>query len=131
MVSTDPIADMLTRIRNAIAVRQNEVRMPHSKVKQSVADILVANKYVAGLAVEGEGVEKSLVIQINGVNSSSPITEISRVSKPGRRVYAKVKDIPVVKQGRGLVIVSTSKGIMTGNEAKTQKLGGEVICRVY
>lgn len=131
MVSTDPIADMLTRIRNALAVRQDEVRMPHSKIKQSVADILVENKYIAGTSVEGEGVEKSLVIQIVGANSQSPITEIKRVSKPGRRVYAKVKDIPTIKQGRGLVIVSTSKGVMTGTQARDQKLGGEVLCQVY
>lgn len=131
MVSTDPIADMLTRIRNALAVRKEEVRIPHSKIKQSVAEILVANKYIAGTVVEGEGIEKSLVIQIVGAQNQSPITEIKRVSKPGRRVYTKVKDIPVVKQGRGLVIVSTSKGMMTGNEAREQKLGGEVICQVY
>lgn len=131
MVSTDPIADMLTRIRNAIAVRKEEVRMPHSNMKQSVAEILAQNKYIAGTSVEGDGTEKSLVIQVFGTNGISPITEIARVSKPGRRVYAKVKEIPVVKQGRGLVIVSTSKGIMTGNQAKAQKLGGEVICEVY
>lgn len=131
MVSTDPIADMLTRIRNALAVRQEEVRMPHSNIKQSVAEILVQNKYIAGTSVEGEGIEKSLVIQISGANAQSPITEIKRVSKPGRRVYAKVKDIPTIKQGRGLVIVSTSKGVMTGNAAREQKLGGEVLCQVY
>lgn len=131
MVSTDPIADMLTRIRNALAVRQEEVRMPHSNIKQSVAEILVQNKYIAGTSVEGEGIEKSLVIHISGANAQSPITEIKRVSKPGRRVYAKVKDIPTIKQGRGLVIVSTSKGVMTGNAAREQKLGGEVLCQVY
>lgn len=131
MVSTDPIADMLTRIRNALAVRKEEVRMPHSKLKQSVADILVANKYVVKTSVEGDGIDKSLVIQVASTTSMSPITEIDRVSKPGRRVYAKVKDIPTVKQGRGLVIVSTSKGVMTGEDAKKNKLGGEVICRVY
>lgn len=131
MVSTDPIADMLTRIRNALAVRQEQVRMPHSNMKQSVAEILAANKYVAGTSVEGVGIDKALVIQVTGVNELSPITEISRVSKPGRRVYAKVKDIPVVKQGRGLVIVSTSKGVMTGADARAQKLGGEVLCKIY
>lgn len=130
MVSTDPIADMLTRIRNALAVRQDEVRMPHSNLKQSVAEILVANRYIVGTSTEGEGIEKSLVLQITD-GGNSPITEISRVSKPGRRVYAKVKDIPTVKQGRGLVIVSTSKGLMTGAEAKAHKLGGEVLCQVY
>ncbi len=131
MVSTDPIADMLTRIRNALAVRQEEVRMPHSKIKQSVAEILAENKYIVGASVEGEGIEKSLVLRVTGTDASSPITEIKRVSKPGRRVYAKVKDIPTVKQGRGLVIVSTSKGVMTGTEARTQKLGGEVLCQIY
>jgi small subunit ribosomal protein S8 len=131
MVSTDPIADMLTRIRNALAVRQEQVSMPHSKVKHSVAQILVDNQYIVSAKVEGEGISKSLVLQVINDNSASPITEINRVSKPGRRVYAKVKDIPVVKQGRGMVIVSTSKGIMSGNEATTKKLGGEVLCQVY
>lgn len=131
MVSTDPIADMLTRIRNALAVRQDEVRMPYSKIKHSVANILVDNKYIVGASVNGEGVEKSLVLAITGPERVSPITELSRVSKPGRRIYAKVKDIPTVKQGRGLVIVSTSRGIMTGNDAKKQMLGGEVLCRIY
>lgn len=131
MVSTDPIADMLTRIRNALAVRQEEVRLPHSNVKQHVAEILAANKYIVSAKVEGEGIEKSIVLQVLEQNINSPITEISRVSKPGRRVYAKVKDIPVVKQGRGLVILSTPKGIMTGDDAKAQKLGGEVLCKIY
>lgn len=131
MVSTDPIADMLTRIRNALAVRADQVRMPHSKIKQSVADILVQNKYIVSSSVEGEGIEKSLVLNIAGAEMQSPITEIKRVSKPGRRVYAKVKDIPTVKQGRGLVIVSTSKGVMTGADARAQQLGGEVLCQIY
>ncbi|MDO8265616.1 MAG: 30S ribosomal protein S8 [Candidatus Saccharibacteria bacterium] len=131
MVSTDPIADMLTRIRNGLAVRQEEVRMPYSKIKHSVADILAANKYITGTSIEGEGVDKALVLTILGTNGISPITELSRVSKPGRRIYAKVKDIPVIKQGRGLVIVSTSKGIMTGNDAKAKMLGGEVLCKIY
>lgn len=131
MVSTDPIADMLTRIRNALAVRAVEVSMPHSKIKQSVAEILKENHYIVSAKVEGEGIEKSLVLQVAAEDSASPITEINRVSKPGRRVYKKVKDIPVVKQGRGLVILSTSKGVMTGEQAKTKKLGGEVLCEIY
>lgn len=131
MVSTDPVADMLTRIRNGLAVRKTEVRMPHSNLKQSVANILADNNYIVSSRVEGEGIEKSLILQILEEESASPITEISKVSKPGRRVYAKVKDIPTIKQGRGMVIVSTSKGIMTGDDAKQQKLGGEVLCEVY
>ena len=128
MVSTDPIADMLTRIRNAIAVRKVEVSMPHSKMKQSVAQLLVDNRYLSGTRVEGDGIEKTLVITLPEVTQ---ITEIDRVSKPGRRTYAKAKEIPVVKQGRGLVIMSTSQGIMTGADAKQKRLGGEVICKVY
>ena len=131
MVSTDPIADMLTRIRNALAVRQEEVRLPYSAMKQSVAEILKQNRYIVSVSVEGEGVTKSLVLKVVNDNSTSPITSIARVSKPGRRVYTKVKNIPTVKQGRGLVIMSTPKGVMTGSDAKEQKLGGEVLCEVY
>ena len=131
MVSTDPIADMLTRIRNALAVRQSTVRMPYSTIKESVAGILAKNSYIVSTSVEGDGIVKTLVLEVLDDQSTSPITEISRVSKPGRRVYAKVKSMPTVKQGRGIVIVSTSKGIMTGREAVKQKLGGEVLCEVY
>lgn len=131
MVSTDPIADMLTRIRNALAVHQTEVTMPHSTIKQSVAEILKNNHYIVSTRVEGEGVTKSLILTVTDENAASPITRIARVSKPGRRVYAKVAEIPKVKQGRGLVIMSTSKGVMTGDDARSKKLGGEVLCEVY
>ncbi len=131
MVSTDPISDMLTRIRNAIAVRKNEVRAPYSKIKQSVAELLKANNFVDGVAIEGEGIAKSLVITINANNTNARITEIERISRPGRRLYASVDKIPVVKRGRGIIIVSTSKGLMTGDEAKKSQIGGELICKVY
>lgn len=130
-VSTDPIADMLTRIRNAINVRKNEVVMPHSKVKESVARLLKTANFVDDISVEGEKTAKSLRILINNSNSNARITEIMRVSKPGRRYYVRSQDIPVVKRGRGVVIVSTSKGMMTGDEAKAQKVGGELICKIY
>lgn len=131
MVSTDPISDMLTRIRNAIAVNRNEVKMPFSRVKQSVAELLRANNFIDGVAVNGEGIEKSLVITINDKNTNARITEIERVSRPGRRLYATVDKIPIVKRGRGIVIISTSKGLMTGDEAKKSRIGGELICKVY
>lgn len=131
MVSTDPISDMLTRIRNAIAVRKHEVRMPHSKIKQGVAELLQQNNFVDGVAVAGEGTAKSLVITINGEHTNARITEIERVSRPGRRLYTGSDKIPTVKRGRGIVIVSTSKGLMTGDDAKKQKVGGELICKVY
>jgi small subunit ribosomal protein S8 len=122
---------MLTRIRNAINVRKHEVRMPHSKVKQSVAELFNANNYVDRVTVEGDGIAKELVITINAEQSNARITEIVRLSKPGRRYYSSASEIPTVKRGRGLVIVSTSKGMMTGDQAKAQKVGGELICKVY
>ncbi len=131
MVSTDPISDMLTRIRNAIAVNKNEVKMPYSKIKQNVAELLKDNNFIVGVNVAGEGIEKSLHITINEKNTNARITEIERVSRPGRRLYASVDKIPTVKRGRGIVILSTSKGLMTGDEAKTQRVGGELICKVY
>lgn len=131
MVSTDPIADMLTRIRNAINVRKREVTLPHSNVKQSVAELLKKSGFVDNVTVEGDGVTKTLRVVINAEFTNPRITEIQRLSKPGRRYYVHSQDIPVVKRGRGVVIVSTSKGMMTGDEAKAQKVGGELICKVY
>jgi small subunit ribosomal protein S8 len=131
IVSTDPIADMLTRIRNAINVRKNEVSMPHSKVKEAVANLLKKSGFVNSVKVSDLTVGKSLTITINGENENSRITEIVRLSKPGRRYYAGAAEIPIVKRGRGVVIVSTSKGLMTGQDAKKQGVGGELICKVY
>ena len=129
--STDPIADMLTRIRNAIAVRKNEITMPHSKQKESVARLLKDTKFVVDVKVSDATVGKTLTVVINNADSNARITEIVRISKPGRREYAKAQEIPTVKRGRGLVIVSTSKGLMTGTDAKKQGVGGELICKVY
>ncbi len=130
-VLNDPIADMLTRIRNAIAVRKSEVFIPHSKVKESVARILAKNKFIDDIKVESAPVGKMMKIVINSPTSNPRITEISRMSKPGRRYYSGSDAIPVVKRGRGIVIVSTSKGMVTGDEAKKLGLGGELICKVY
>ena len=130
-VSTDPIADMLSRIRNAIAVNKHEVVMPHSKVKEAVAKLLVESKFLEDVKVEDATVGKILTITINAEGTNARITEIARVSKPGRREYVAAKEIPTVKRGRGLVIVSTSKGMMTGKQAKQQGVGGELICKVY
>lgn len=131
MVSTDPIADMLTRIRNAIAVRKHEVVMPHSKVKEAVARLLKDAGFLAEVKVSDATIGKDLKIVINGEGDNARITEIVRMSKPGRRYYAGSDKIPVVKRGRGVVIVSTSKGMMTGADAQKQGLGGELICKVY
>lgn len=129
--TTDPIADMLSRIRNAIAVRKHEIVLPHSNVKESVARLLKENRFVSDVKVTDATVGKTLHIVINSEDENAKITEIVRMSTPGRRLYSGADKIPTVKRGRGLVIVSTSKGMMTGNEAKKQGIGGELICKVY
>lgn len=131
MKSTDPIADMLTSIRNAIMVGKNEVRVPSSKTKLVIAKNLAKAGYLADVKTEKSSPRDILVITIAEDGKSPVITEINRVSKPGRRVYAKVAEIPKVKSGRGIVLVSTSKGVMTGGEAVKAGLGGELICKVY
>ena len=129
--STDPIADMLSRIRNAIAVRKNEVSLPHSNVKEAVARMLASNNFIDAVNVEKAIVGKTIKLQLFPENSNARITEIKRLSKPGRRHYVNSQGIPVVMRGRGLVIVSTSKGLMTGVDAKKANIGGELICKVY
>ncbi|QQG50411.1 MAG: 30S ribosomal protein S8 [Candidatus Saccharibacteria bacterium] len=129
--STDPIADLLTRIRNAAMVGKNEVRVPSSKLKKVVAEQLVKNKYLTSVKVEAGKPRDTLVITINKPGENSNINEISRLSKPGRRVYVSANDIPRVKSGRGLVLISTSKGVITGHEATKQRLGGELLLKVY
>lgn len=130
-ISTDPVADMLSRIRNAVAVGKREVSMPHSKVKAAIVALLKKNNYVDDVRVSGEGIAKTLTIVLHDAQSNARITEIDRLSKPGRRYYVSAQEIPTVKRGRGLVIVSTSKGMLTGEDAKTQRIGGELICKVY
>ena len=129
--STDQIADLITRIRNAIMVGKTEIRVPTSKLKVAVADGLVNAGYLDSYEVE-EGKPRGVLHVINNKDGENArITEISKVSKPGRRVYAGATEIPVVKSGRGLVLISTSKGIMTGREAKKARLGGELLVKVY
>ncbi len=129
--STDPIADMLTRIRNAAAVGHREIRVPASKLKLTIAKQLQAAGYLADVQVESAKPRDVIVITINRPGENCAITEISRVSTPGRRVYVGVNDIPRVKSGRGMVLLSTSKGIISGDEAKKQRLGGELLLKVY
>ncbi len=129
--STDPIADLLTRIRNAAMVGKTEVRVPTSKVKKVVAEALKANKYLADVKEEAGKPRGTLVITINKPGENSNINEVTRLSKPGRRVYVKADEIPKVKSGRGLVLISTSKGVITGQEAVKLRLGGELLLKVY
>ena len=129
--TTDPIADMLTRIRNAIAVGKPEVSLPHSNAKEAVAISLRNNGFLHDVTVHELSVGKQLNIVINLDGENAKITEIKRLSKPGRRAYTNAREIPTIKHGRGVLIISTSKGLMTGEEAKTKGVGGELICQVY
>ena len=129
--TTDPVADLLTRIRNAIAVGKTEVRVPTSKLKFAVADKLQKTNYLAKVEVEEAEPRGILHIVINNAGEAARINEIEKVSTPGRRIYAGVSEIPKVKSGRGTVLVSTSKGIMTGQEAVKNKLGGEILVKVW
>ncbi len=131
--STDPVADMLTRIRNAAAVQKQTVSLSHSKIKEAVARLLVEKNFIDKVEVHQAETSPGnvMILTLNGEHANSRITEVVRLSRPGRRTYAGAKDIPVVKRGRGVVIVSTSKGVMTGDQARQQGVGGELICRVY
>jgi len=129
--STDPIADLLTRIRNAVMVGKNEITVPSSKLKVTVAKQLKKAGYVTAVKVEAGKPRDILVVTINNPGENSTINEIKRLSKPGRRVYVSANDIPKVKSGRGIVLISTSKGVITGSEAKKQRLGGELLLQVF
>ncbi|HEY8992620.1 MAG TPA: 30S ribosomal protein S8 [Candidatus Microsaccharimonas sp.] len=129
--STDPIADLLTRIRNAIMVGKNEITVPSSKLKVTVAKELKKAGYVVGVKVEAAKPRDILTVTINNPGETSTINEITRLSKPGRRVYVGANDIPKIKSGRGIVLVSTSKGVITGSAAHKARLGGELLLKVY
>ncbi len=129
--TTDPVADMLTRIRNAIAVGKTEIRVPTSKLKFAVADKLQKINYLEKVEIEESQPRGILHIVINKDGENARISEIDKVSTPGRRIYTGVSEIPKVKSGRGTVLISTSKGIMTGQEAVKNKLGGEILVKVW
>lgn len=130
---TDPIADMLTRIRNAQAVKKAEVVLPYSKYKYNVAKLLEQEGWFGKVEeVEQENSKfKQLKIQIVYNNNSPKITSLDRVSKPGQRVYAKKDAMPVIQNNFGIAVISTPKGLMTNKQAKKAGLGGEVVCKVY
>lgn len=129
MMTTDPIADMLTRIRNGLSSNRTEVIVPYSKVKFSIANILKQQGYIAGVKKVDNKVFSHIELQLSG--SERKITKVDRISKPGRRVYSAKSEIPRVLGGRGIVIISTPAGIMTGVEARKAGVGGELICSVY
>lgn len=131
ITSTDQVADLVTRIRNAISVGKNEIFVPTSKLKVGVVEVLAKNGYVANFEVI-DGKPRGLIkVVINEPGANATINEIAKVSKPGRRVYSAADDLPTIKSGRGMLVVSTSKGLMTGREAKKNRLGGEILVKVW
>ena len=127
---TDPIADMLTRIRNASAVRKESVSMPFSRLKAAIADVLKKEGYIAEhSAIKDAGLQK-LFISLKYHNAIPAIHSLKRVSSPGCRIYASTDSLPVVMNNLGIAILSTSKGVMTNREAKKMRLGGEVLCEI-
>ena len=128
----DPIADMLTRIRNASMVKQKQVVMPSSKMKVGIARILTEEGFVDGFGVTDEKPQPNLVVRLKYTAQGRPvITGLERVSRPGRRYYSGAKDIPWVRSGLGINIVSTPKELMTGRKARRERLGGEILCNVW
>ena len=130
MMSTDPIADMLTRIRNAQRAELPAIELPHSKMKESIAHILKREGYITDCAVEGTAIKK-LKIKLKYQGRKGVIAGLRRVSTPGLRRYVKSTEIPRVLNGMGTAIVSTPKGLMTGFEAQKQNLGGELVCFIW
>ena len=132
MTISDPIADMLTRIRNAIQVRHRYVLVPHSRIKEAIAQVLRDEGYISRFEVVREGKFPVLKIYLKYTEDKEPVLRgLKRVSKPGCRIYTKKADIPWVKYGLGTVILSTPKGVMSGREARRQGVGGEILCEVW
>ncbi len=131
MTITDPIADALTRIRNANLVKHETVSMPQSKLKEELIKVLKKEGYIEGYTVEEKDGFKFLNVTLKYIDNQSVICGLQRISKPGLRVYSKAKNMPRVFDGMGIAVISTSKGLMTEKEARINKLGGEVLCYVW
>ncbi len=129
---TDPIADMLTRIRNAVCIERPHVDMPSSKVKRGVAEVLKREGYIWDFQEVEEDPADQLRLELKyGPNGERVIRHIKRVSKPGRRVYSKAKDLPPILNGLGISVISTSRGVISDREARQRNVGGEVLCEIW
>ncbi|HEV3476000.1 MAG TPA: 30S ribosomal protein S8 [Rubrobacteraceae bacterium] len=132
MAVNDPIADFLTRIRNAHMAKHEAVEIPHSKMKAEIARILKEEGYIGDFSEKDSGAEKRLIVELKyGPDGQRAIAGLRRMSRPGRRVYRKQQDIPRVLDGLGVAILSTSQGILTDHQARSRGVGGEVLCFVY
>jgi small subunit ribosomal protein S8 len=129
---TDPVSDMLARIRNAIIAKHTNVLIPKSKIKVEIARVLKEEGYIKDYKINDDSFRSTINIELKyyGAKKESVIKVLNRVSKPSRRVYVKNDEIPRVRGGLGISVISTSRGIMTGNNARNQNLGGEIICKV-
>lgn len=131
MSMSDPIADLLTRIRNAQQAQLPQVVLPSSKVKQAICDVLQEEGYIASYAVSTEGAKSTLAIELKYFQGKPVIEEIIRSSRPGRRIYKGKDELPRNREGLGVVIVSTNQGLMTDKKARAAGIGGEVLCTVF
>ena len=131
MTLTDPIADMLTRIRNANAAKHATVAVPFSRIKESIANILKNEGYIVDYEIKEEGTKKDIVVTLKFVDGEEVVKGLRRISKPGRRVYSSVDNLPKVLGGLGIAIVSTPKGVLTDKECRKHSVGGEVLCYVW
>lgn len=129
-IITDPIGDMLIRIKNANQRKTREVSIPHSKVKETLAGILKTEGYIVDFTVSGEGIEKAIIVTLKYKGNQKAITGVKRISKPGLRVYVKSEEMPSVLSGFGIAIVSSSKGMITDKQARKENVGGEVLAYV-
>lgn len=128
---TDPIADMIARIKNAVLARHESVVIPHSKMKEAVAKILLESSYIEGYTVTDAKPQPDIVITLKYINKLPAITDIKRSSKPGRRLYTSATKVPRVLNGYGMSILSTSKGVMSNVSARKANVGGELICQIW
>ena len=131
MSMQDPIADMLTRIRNAAAAGLEKVTIPLSKEKKAIAEVLMEEGYLSAVSVEGEGVKSQIVVVLKYAGAKAVIEGIERVSKSSCRIHCGSREIPRVRNGLGIVVLSTPKGIMSGRKAAKENVGGEILCRVW
>jgi len=131
MSMSDPIADMLTRIRNAGLVKKPHVSVPASRIKAAIAEVLKAEGYIADFEAAGEGVKRALELRLKYFRGRPVIEEIARVSRPGCRVYVGRDEVPLVRGGLGVALISTSKGVLTDQAARRAGVGGEVLCTVF
>jgi len=135
MTMSDPIADMLARIRNAAVAGHSSLRVPHSKIKEEIVKIMENEGYIEGYRLVGEGPQPDILINLKFIGKRKDrhvvLSGLERVSKPGRRIYTRASEIPWVRSGMGIAILSTPKGVLTGQQARRLGVGGEVLCYVW